>query len=247
MSCPSALQCLEKGFPAQIKIGATTTVSDNEGQAVSVCSATIHPSNNMDAMENDIAILKLCDPISITAYGQYNRDADYPGATGVDVYIHGFGRTDVYGDLSPILQKAKIDYLDNPTCAARYNKYNGDQTFCADSPTSAICYGDSGGPVTDVEGLVVGLNSYIVDTCASSYPDFFVRLSSYASWLDEMICEQAIDKPEWCADIVSSSGTGVEGDDDEAQDDDDVGGIADSIAECLSLLLGLMSNILGGR
>ena len=159
----------------------------------------------------DIAILKLCDPIQVSAYGEYNRNTNYPSATGTDIYMTGFGRTQVDGGLSPILQVAKVDYLDNGACAARYNKYNGEQTMCADAPNSGMCYGDSGGPAMDTNGLVVGLNSYIVDTCASSYPDFFTRISSYASWLDEIICDQAMTPPEWCKDVVSGGGTGTAG------------------------------------
>lgn len=246
----TAAHCLEKGFPGRIRIGATQTVSNNEGQEVSVCSAIIHPANNMKSMENDIAILKLCDPVFITSYGEYNRNPNYPGNTGVDIFMIGFGRTNVNGGLSPLLQKAKADYLDNDTCAARYDKYNGDQTFCADAPTAGICYGDSGGPTLDSSNMVVGLNSYIVDTCASSYPDFFTRISSYSSWLDEIICTQAQTAPEWCSTSVSGGGgTGTQGNDDEDEDeDDDEGGFdTDLISECLTLFLGFFQSLLGGR
>lgn len=251
----TAAHCLEQGFPGSIRIGATQTVSQNEGQSVPVCSAIIHPANNMKSMENDIAILKLCDPVFVNSYGEYNRNPDYPGATGVDIFMVGFGRTNVAGGLSPILQKAKVDYLDNGACAARYSKYNGDQTLCADSPTNGICYGDSGGPALDTNNLVVGLNSYIVDTCASSYPDFFTRISSYSNWLDEMICTQAMSPPEWCDDVSTGSsssggsnggGSGGDGGGRPSQGSQDNDSESDSVlTECLTLMIGLIRSILG--
>jgi len=247
----TAAHCLAKGFPASIKIGATTTISANEGQSVSVCSAIIHPSNNMKSMANDIAVLKLCDQVMLNSYAEYNRNDNYPGQTGVDVYMVGFGRKEADGGLSPILQRAKADYLDNAACGARYDKYNGDQTFCADSPTSGICYGDSGSPVMDVDNKVVGLNSYIVDTCASSYPDFFTRISTYSDWLDDVICTQAMTTPQWCRNGAQGDDDDDGGRDDDGRDDDDGGegndDDTDALTDCLTSFLGIIASLLGGR
>lgn len=235
----TAAHCLAQGFPAEIKVGATTTISTNEGTRVPVCSAIIHPANNMKSMANDIAVLKLCDQVMLNSYAEYNRDHNYPGQTGVDVFMVGFGRQTVDDGLSPILQKAKADYLDNAACSARYDKYNGDQTFCADSPTGGICYGDSGSPVMDATNKVVGFNSYIVDTCASSYPDFFTRVSTYADWLDDVICTQAITKPQWCR--VTAQGDDDTGNDDDGGDDDGT----DPITDCLTGFLGIFASFFG--
>ena len=250
----TAAHCLEKGYPSRVKIGATTTISQNEGESVPVCAAMIHEANNMKSMENDLAILQLCDEVFVTSYCEYNRDPTYPSATGTDLFMVGFGRTNIEGSLSPILQTAKVDFLDNTACGGRYDRYNGDQVLCADSPTSeaGICYGDSGGPLLDSKNLVVGLNSYIVETCASSYPDFFTRLSSYSDWLDYWVCELSMTKPGWCKGGSSTGGSGGGGDpaqgDDEPEDDDDAGGNpTDALTECLTLLIGFFQSFLGGR
>lgn len=185
----TAAHCLEDGFPPNVKIGATTTTTENEGEEVAVCAGMIHPDNNMKDMKNDIAILKLCDPVDIVAYAEWNDDPTQPSATGFDLYVIGFGRTNATVDtgMSPILRKVKLDYLNDETCETRYNKYDGEMNICADAPSRGICYGDSGGPLMGDDNKVYGFASFIVDSCASDYPDFFTRISTYADWLDEMI------------------------------------------------------------
>lgn len=234
----TAAHCLENGFPSTIKIGATTTTSENEGETVAVCAGLIHPSNNMKAMENDIAILKLCDPVFVNSYAEYNTDPGVPSSTGEDLFIVGFGRTNPTGNLSPFLKKAKVDYLNVDTCKARYPQYDGVQSICADAPMAGICYGDSGGPLLDENNMLIGLASFIIDTCASSYPDFFTRISTYSGWLDEQVCSQAINPPMGCASTTAGAAGDeeAEGDDDDDDDDD----TASAITDCLTTLLDLL-------
>ena len=229
----TAAHCLENGFPSLITIGATTTSGTTEGQQVAVCAGLIHPNNNMKAMENDIAILKLCDPVSVTAYADYNTNPSYPSSTGEDLFIVGFGRTNPTGNLSPSLKKAKVDYLNNDTCKARYSQFEGEQNICADAPLAGICYGDSGGPLLDGNNLLVGLASFIIDTCGSSYPDFFTRVSTYSSWLDEQVCSQALTPPATCQGGAAGEADPAAGDDDEDDDDDDD---ESPLTACLDLL-----------
>ena len=138
----TAAHCVKDGFPGTIKIGATTTTSENEGQEVNICSGYIHPDNNMKDMKNDLAILKLCDPVFITSYAKWNSNPGFPSATGEDLFIAGFGRTSTTSATSPILQMAKLDYLSSEVCEGRYNKYDPSMNICADAPNAGICYGD---------------------------------------------------------------------------------------------------------
>ncbi|CAB9512912.1 Coagulation factor IX (Fragment) [Seminavis robusta] len=243
----TAAHCLEDGFPSTIRIGATTTVSANEGIEVPVCAGIIHPNNNMKSMENDIAILKLCDQVKINSYAEYDTSTAEP-PTGQDFWIVGFGRTSVNGNLSPFLKKAKVDYLNSAVCAGRYTKYDALENMCVDGATTAICYGDSGGPLLDVNNKVFGFASFIIDTCGSEYPDFFTRVSTYAGWLREMTCTQAINPPMECA--VASGGTGNGGGNpSQGNEGGDPAAPADALTECLNVLVGLiqsLATILGG-
>lgn len=74
--------------------------------------------------------------------------------------------------------------------------------------------------------LVVGIASYIVDTCASSFPDFYTRLSTYDQWLKDMICGQALNKPEYCATSAPAGGESEP---------------ADPITDCLTIFLGVFN------
>jgi len=245
----TAAHCLADGFPLNVRIGATTTVSENEGQLVPVCAGIIHPNNNMKSMANDIAILKLCDPVFVNAYATWNNNPAYPSATGEDMFIVGFGRTNVTGNLSAFLQKAKVDYLSSDVCTVRYNKYNPTETMCVDAPSAGICYGDSGGPLLDINNNLVGLASFIIDTCTSDYPDFFTRVSTYDEWLKEMVCTQAIQPPMYCADKATTGGdgTGTQGQDDDDDDDADADEEESPLTACLDLVLGIFEGLVGPR
>ena len=234
----TAAHCLEDGFPATITVGAVNS-ADGSGQTVPVCAGLIHPNNNMKAMENDVAILKLCDPVFVNSYAEYNSDPNFPSATGEDLWIVGFGRTNPAGTLSTTLNKAKVDYLNDATCEARYSRYKPEQTICADGPSTGICYGDSGGPLLDSSNKVVGFASFIIDTCASSYPDFFTRISSYAGWLDEQVCTQALKPPVGCSATAQGSGSGGEaggaaGDGDEDEEENPLTTILDFLLDLFS-------------
>lgn len=138
----TAAHCVKDGFPSLIKIGATTTTTAKEGQEASICAGYIHPNNTMKDMENDIAVLKLCDPVTISSYAKWNSDPAFPSYTGYDLWVAGFGRTSTNSAPSAILQIAKLNYLTSDVCENRYNKYDPLTNICADSTTAGICYGD---------------------------------------------------------------------------------------------------------
>ena len=88
------------------------------------------------------------------------------------------------------------------------------------------------------DNLVVGLASYIVDECASSYPDFFTRLSTYDPWLKEMVCGQALNKPTYCPTTSTGGGGATE------DGSGDSGGTSDPLSpltECLTIFLGFLN------
>ena len=72
--------------------------------------------------------------------------------------------------------------------------YNHETKVCAWSATSAICVGDSGGPiyVKDNGKMVqVGISSFVSSAgCLhSKYPVVFARVSQYIDWINDKLAK----------------------------------------------------------
>jgi trypsin len=53
-----------------------------------------------------------------------------------------------------------------------------------DGTTRSTCYGDSGGPLLDGDGVLIGLTSFsFAETCESPEPTVYTRISNYRSWI----------------------------------------------------------------
>jgi trypsin len=235
----TAAHCLENGNPASIRVGATTT---SNGNLATVESSVIHPNYRSKDLENDIAIIKLASPVN-NKVAVYNKDDSVP-TDGSNTIAMGFGRTDAdAGGGSTTLLKVTLEALSDDDCTDLFAGYDPSFNVCADKTNAGICFGDSGGPLVTEGGVVVGLASFVVQTCDSKFPDFFTRVSSYRAWIQRAICENSDNPPdEGCADAGDDDGP--DGDDGDGDGDGD-GGIFDSILDCISGLLEIFGG-LGG-
>lgn len=60
-------------------------------------------------------------------------------------------------------------------------------TLCAYSGSkgTGICIGDSGGPLVS-DSKLIGVSSWGV-ACAKGYPDGFSRISTFVTWIDQIM------------------------------------------------------------
>lgn len=109
------------------------------------------------------------------------------------VEVYGWGKTkDVAGDApAPDTYKIKINAIPNDFCARLDGYGDGKVTpnvFCAVHPEQKTCRGDSGGPVLDAEGRVIGIVSYGKNRCiGDGRPGVYTRVAAYADWIDAAI------------------------------------------------------------
>ena len=129
---------------------------------------------------------KADDPLTIMGLGRL---------TGEVVATVG---NETYLKYPTVLQTAEVSYVDNTTCAETYEGLNNDLAFCASSGQSDSCYGDSGGPVIDLEGTQVGIVSFGIGCGNSRFPGGYTRVSHYNEWIEQQICAGSQNPPPSC-------------------------------------------------
>ena len=111
------------------------------------------------------------------------------------VTIFGWGKSkNVEGDAaSPLTYRVELKALKNDFCA-RLDGFGAskifDTTFCAVDARQKTCRGDSGGPVLDHTGNIIGIVSWGKRQClGDGQPGVYTRVAAYADWVDSVISD----------------------------------------------------------
>ncbi|KAJ6222273.1 hypothetical protein RDWZM_000818 [Blomia tropicalis] len=140
---------------------------------------------------NDIAVLTLKNPI------QPNNDIQYavlhPNNTigRYDVIAYGWGRTGINGTNSERLLKVRLKTINNYECYKQFFKKfeNPDSTIlglkviCAKAVNRSTTFGDSGGPLTLMNGNLIGIISCGKRKYDNDEPVIFTRIYSYLNFI----------------------------------------------------------------
>ncbi|CAB9500149.1 Vitamin K-dependent protein C (Fragment) [Seminavis robusta] len=182
-----------------------------EGTLRTIEYTRAHPSYLPTLQDYDFALLKLSQSALVDDHGQptgmqilpINRSPNYP-EPGDPLVAMGFGKTaeDAHG-MSASLQQVQIDYISDDTCRRQYgaDQFLDDVMFCGGVTGGGkdTCQGDSGGPVVDVtRGVLAGVVSYGIGCARERFAGVNARVSSVASWIDEIICEASDFPPPYC-------------------------------------------------
>lgn len=159
---PSAVltiaECLDGLEPSDIMVrtGANSTGYQN----ITVSSIVTHPDFDIDTLANDLAIIHLGSNITNIL------PATIPSSNSTlssHVNLLGWGATvNETEAISSNLRQANVSIVDTDTCKSQLSScYTLDscQHFCTVSAGPGEGYGDSGGPVVNAKGNLVGLIS----------------------------------------------------------------------------------------
>lgn len=145
--------------------------------------------NPRDAWKNDIALLKLKEPIVMTdeikAIPLPHHNAVFkPNQKAV---VSGWGRLLFNGPTPDHLQRADLVIADQTYCVKKYAEFGlnvHDSQICAYDPKvmRGSCNGDSGGPLT-VNGVLVGLVSWANGCAKTDYPTVYTRVPDFLDWI----------------------------------------------------------------
>lgn len=187
---------LPPGAQFTVTIGRPNLGDQSSGEQTTVAEVHAHPAAGKGA--NDIALLRLSRP---TLYGQLGRASgpDSPSVTpGTKAQVAGWGVTGrrrlqwwnwwdqpVSGGSTTLLV-GDLTIMDWAKCNAFWNGQVSPDNICASDPSgrTAVCRGDSGGPLI-VNGQVVGVTSFGKgDPCSTGGPAVFTKVSAYADWMN---------------------------------------------------------------
>uniref|UniRef100_A0A673LDM7 Chymotrypsin like n=1 Tax=Sinocyclocheilus rhinocerous TaxID=307959 RepID=A0A673LDM7_9TELE len=163
-----------------------------------VSKVITHPFYSSTTINNDIALLKLSSPVTLTP--RISPVCLAPSTInilpGTRCFATGWGRTATTsrgerGTNPLILQQTGIPIISPAVCSQIWCQSTiTDAMICARGSGSSSCVGDSGGPlVCERSGVwsLVGSVSWGRNTCDTRFPAVYARISQLRSWIDRTI------------------------------------------------------------
>ncbi|XP_052472380.1 chymotrypsin-like protease CTRL-1 isoform X3 [Carassius gibelio] len=177
----------------RVILGEQNRGSNVEPIQVKLVSKVItHPLYNRATFNNDIALLKLSSPVTLTP--RISPVCLAPSTLsilpGTRCFTTGWGRTAT--TTSPlILQQTGVPIISPTLCKQIWGQNTiTDAMICAGASGSSSCQGDSGGPlVCERSGVwsLVGSVSAGTSNCDTRFPGIYARISPLRSWIDRTI------------------------------------------------------------
>eukprot|EP00062_Callorhinchus_milii_P000265 gi/632935063/ref/XP_007887632.1/ PREDICTED: serine protease 56-like [Callorhinchus milii] len=184
---------------------------DTEERITQINRIIIHPKFNQRTFNNDIALLELTVPVSVSELVSSvcipEKIEELPA--GTMCYIAGWGSVYEDGPSADILMEAKVPLLAQSTCKTALGKeLITSQMFCAGYLTGKVdsCQGDSGGPLTCVDPTskqyyLYGITSW-GDGCGQrNKPGVYTRVPSFTTWINEELKKSLGSREPTCYDF----------------------------------------------
>ncbi|XP_046640853.1 chymotrypsin-like protease CTRL-1 [Daphnia pulicaria] len=168
-----------------------TTWKMYEGQGL-----LLHSGWDPNQFDNNIALVYLYTAVTFT---QYIRPVclaapNGPSYAGDYATVAGWGRTsDGSTSSSQVLRKVTVPVISNSLCQSYYSVPITESMMCTSGGNSnGICGGDNGGPLNlkqpDGTWKQIGIASFwSAAGCQMGYPSGYTRLSSYSTWVQQII------------------------------------------------------------
>ncbi len=205
--------------PSEFSILAGTSSLSTTGRSglLGVSSVVVNPQYSRSALANDIALVKLSQPITLQA-GSVSTISLMRGqvGTGQSALISGWGATQYLSPSSSpsyypsALYGATVYVQSDSTCTSYLSSsYQSASMMCAGTSGfwQDTCYGDSGGPLAVTDNgayALAGITSW-GRGCGWTTPGVYTRVSSFANWIDSTITGPAL-TPTFSTPVRTATG-----------------------------------------
>lgn len=191
----SAAHCVyQSSDPGRYSLVLGAHRRTGDGKVFQVSRVIKHHLFSMQHLRHDVAVLKLARPATLNKKISticLPKDME-PVRPGTNCYVTGWGRIDPHDNhlLAPSLKQASAPVASHMEC----QKTNGQQVdkssmVCVGGKGSSVCNGDSGGPLSCMEGgrwVLRGAASWVTSkTCPGHTFSVYARISSYINWIEE--------------------------------------------------------------
>ncbi|KAG8201570.1 hypothetical protein JTE90_011241 [Oedothorax gibbosus] len=198
--CITAL--VRNGDAIYVRVGdydLSSALGSRGAQTQRVSTSYIHHNHNGQTLDNDVALLKLENPVQLgdsvclvclPARGQEHD----PGRRCT---VTGYGYMSESGPIALKIREAVLPIVEEKLCTEQINKVTEKRfilpagSFCAGGESgNDACQGDGGGPLTcENEGYheLTGLVSWGFGCGKENVPGVYVKVSAYIGWINQII------------------------------------------------------------
>ncbi|XP_036608228.1 chymotrypsinogen B-like isoform X2 [Trichosurus vulpecula] len=168
--------------------------SDEEDiQVLTISQIFQNPNFDYSTTSNDITLIKLATPAqfsdTVSPVCLPSSTDDFPA--GSNCVTTGWGLTKYTNSKTPDkLQQAALPLLSKSQCWKYWGNMVKDSMICAGASGVSSCMGDSGGPLVCQKAgawTLVGIVSWGSDTCSTSSPGVYARVTELVSWVQEIL------------------------------------------------------------
>jgi len=187
----TAAHCVPTGSTSGLSVLiGRNDLNASGGERIAVSQVIVHPSYNDRTSNNDIALLRLQSPVTVSAakVRLANASETSQGAGEGDlVTVTGWGATREGGPGSADLLKVDVPVVSNSSCNSAYGNITSNM-LCAGYTSGGrdSCQGDSGGPLvfqSQGQFYQVGVVSFGNGCARPNYPGVYTRVSQYTDWI----------------------------------------------------------------
>ncbi|XP_019605405.1 trypsin [Rhinolophus sinicus] len=184
----SAAHCYKSRIQVRLGEHNIEVIEGNE-QFINSAKVIRHPKYNSRTIDNDIMLIKLSSPATISSRVATVSLPRSCAAVGTQCLISGWGNTQSNGyDYPELLQCLEAPILSDSTCRSAYPGQITSNMMCLGFLEGGkdSCQGDSGGPVV-CNGELQGIVSWGYGCALRGKPGVYTKVCNYVDWIKETI------------------------------------------------------------
>ncbi|XP_036329071.1 trypsin-1-like isoform X2 [Rhagoletis pomonella] len=185
----TAAHCTAGKTAEKLKVRIGSSEASSGGQLLRVNEIVQHEKFNYSNVDYDFSLLRLDKEIQ---FSENKKSVKLPGASdefmdGDICYVTGWGNTQNESESRQWLRQAEVPIFNQDLCSEKYKQFGGvtERMICAGYLEGGkdACQRNSGGPLTNKDGVLVGVVSWGYGCARPEYPGVYSRVQYAREWL----------------------------------------------------------------